>query len=206
MREAAGKYFLGDMIAEPGHAYAAKEAGYYQLKNGRMPNSDYIPKTDMKDMAEAHQYYVDTVRRYVEKNAEAGMPASLSVEATALSKYNVEGGITKHILEVPNGDPSVITASLRGALRALHASDEEWGVLIANEWYGGMRHDDVLKRKRFELATKLSYIYGAKSIVLESGDESIASYGHKYSGDSELCLDEERYRGKAGAQETIRAN
>lgn len=189
MREAAVKYFLGDIIAEPGHAYAAKEAGYYQLKNGRMPNSDYIPKTDMKDMAEAHQYYVDTVRRYVEKNAEAGMPASLSVEATALSKYNVEGGITKHILEVPNGDPSVITASLRGALRALHASDEEWGVLIANEWYGGMRHSDMLKRKRLDLISKFSYMAGAGIITLESGDTCIASYTQKHDYDSDICKD-----------------
>lgn len=189
MREVAGKYFLGDIIAEPGHAYAAKEIGYYMTDSTKVFEAPYLPKTDMKDMAEAEQYYVDTVRRYVDMNAETGMPASLSVEATALSKYNMKAGIRKHILEVPNGDPSVITASVRGAIRTMPDQDPEWGVLIANEWYGGMRHSDMQKRKRLDLISKFSYMSGAGIITLESGDTGIASYNQTYNYDSEICAD-----------------
>jgi len=188
MREAAGEYFLGDCIAEPGHAYAAKEAGYYRPKKGRIIVPNYLPKTDLSDMAEAHGYYVDSVKKFVAKNEAVGMPASVSIEATALSKYNIEGGITIHILETPNGDTDVMMPSIRGAVRNLSDSNW-WGTLIAHEWYGGMRHSDMQKRKRLDLVAKTAYMSGASLISLESGDNCITAYDQSYDNDSEICAD-----------------
>lgn len=188
MREAAGEYFLGDCIAEPGHAYAAKEAGYFLPKNGRITNPNYTPRTDAKDMEEAHGFYVDTVRGFVERNRTVGMPYSVSIEATALNKYNIEAGIGVHILETPNGDPDIMMPSIRGAVKNLGKSDF-WGTLISHEWYGGMRHNDMQKRKRLDLLAKFAYISGAGLISLESGDSGISSYGQTHSYDSEICDD-----------------
>lgn len=188
IREAAGEYFLGDCIAEPGHAYAAKEAGYFVPKNGRISTPKYKPKTDARDMREARDYYVDTVRKFIDNNAAVGMPASVSIEATALTKYNIEAGISLHILETPNGDPDIMMPSVRGAARNL-GNDDFWGTLIAHEWYGGMRHGDMQKRKRLDLVAKFAYISGAGLISLESGDNCIASYDQSYEYDSGVCRD-----------------
>lgn len=188
IREAAGEYFLGDCIAEPGHAYAAKEAGYYRPKNGRITNPNYTPRTDAKDMREAHGIYTDVVRGFVERNRAVGIPSSVSIEATALSKYNIEAGIGMHILEIPNGDPDIMMPSIRGAVRNLCESDF-WGTLIAHEWYGGMRNSDVQKRKRLDVLAKYAYINGAGMITLESGDNRVVSYGQEHDYDSEVCRD-----------------
>ena len=185
IREAAGEYFLGDSIAEPGHAYAAKEKGYYFF-NDKPCTLRHIPRTDARDMEEGHRFYVDLVRSIVDQNKEVGMPASISIEATALSKYNAEAGITLHIMEIPNGDPDLIIPSARGTVKNYNENDF-WGTLIAHEWYAGMRHDDTLKMKRLELITKYIYIQGGGSIMLESGDECISSYGHLYTAESPIC-------------------
>lgn len=188
VREAAGEYFLGDMIAEPGHAYAAKEAGYFRPKKGRKTNPNYVPRTDCADMREARDFYLDTVRRFVQNNEATGMPASLSIEATALSKYNIMAGIDLHFLETPNGDPDIMMPSIRGAVRNL-LDDDFWGVLIAHEWYGGMRHADMQKRSRLDLTAKMAYIHGARVITLESGDTVITAYDQQHEYDSEICGD-----------------
>jgi hypothetical protein len=55
-----------------------------------------------------------------------------------------------------------------------------------------MRHDDILKRKRLELAYKYAYIAGTQALCLESGDEVISSYGHRFEIDSDICEDYRR--------------
>ena len=84
-----------------------------------------------------------------------------------------------------NGNPDELVPFLRGAARAYNC--DIWGALIAHEWYGGIRHSDILKRKRLQLAYKYAYLSGADIILMESGDEKINSYGEKYDYDSELC-------------------
>ena len=188
MKEIAGEYFLGIAISESGGSYAAKAEGYFTVREGR--NHDgAVQKTDAVDMKDAYEYYHGVVSGLAKKFTDLGMPSILCVESTALVKFNIEAGVEIPMLEVMCGDPEVMLAATRGAARGYRK--DFWGTLIAHEWYGGTRHEDILKRKRFELANKLTYISGAKSISLESGDMAIASYGQKYSADSVLC---EEYR------------
>ena len=189
VKEIAGKYFLGDAIREPGTSYAAKAPGYFPTES--VPTGDPAKfKTDYADMKEAHEDYVNTLKTLAKTDRENGMPYVLNVEATALVKYPLEAGLNVPVLEVMNGNPDDLLPVTRGAVRAY--GKDFWATLIAHEWYGGFRHDDMLKRKRLELATKFIYMHGSNAIMLESGDEAISSYGHSYSEDSEICEDYRR--------------
>lgn len=178
MREIAGEYFLGDSITEPGLAYSAKGEFFLSL--------NYTPNYIWDNVKDAHDRYIKTVSAFVEKNEKAGMPCSLSIESTALTKYNIEAGIKLHIVETPNSDPDFIIPTVRGAVNNL-GDTAFWGSLIAHEWYGGMRHDDTLKRKRLNLLTKFLFMQGTRTLMLESGDDYITAYGHRYERDSEIC-------------------
>lgn len=187
LREIAGEYFVGDAISEPGTAMAGNFAGYYPPA-GYLKNQPYADCTDMKD---ASARYVSRVAEYVQTNREIGMPNVVNIEATALAKYNIQAGIDMPILEMMNGNPDELVPIERGAARAYNLEDN-WGVLIAHEWYGGTRHSDMLKRKRLELAYKYAYLSGANVIVMESGDEAVNAYEEKYPADSEICADYRR--------------
>ena len=182
IRQAAGKYFLGNATSEPGTATACNFAGYY-----RPPGFRTVQKTDCTDMKQAHDNYVGNVKTFADDNRELNMPNILCIEATALSKYDMEAGVNIPILEVMNGNPDELIPSVRGAARAYGST--MWGTLIAHEWYGGMRHSDILKRKRLELAWKYCYLAGANTIMLESGDEGVDSYGERHGVDSSVCED-----------------
>ena len=184
IREVAGEYFLGEAIREPGTHYACKGPGYFTKNRGREAVDQ---KGDAVDMEDAHNFYKNMISYYATNDRESGMPGVLSVDATTLSKYNLEGGVDIPILEVMNGNPDELIPSIRGAAKAY--GKDKWFTLLAHEWYGGMRNDDVLKRKRLKLAMKYLYMSGTNSIMLESGDEAIRSYGYKYDSDSEYCRD-----------------
>ncbi|MBE6966587.1 MAG: hypothetical protein E7441_11215 [Ruminococcaceae bacterium] len=182
----AGEYFLGDGISEPGTAMACNFSGYY-------PPAGYLqnqPNADCNDMKQAHDNYVAKVGDYVKINKKIGMPHIVNIEATTLSKYNLEAGIDMPFLEMMNGNPDNLIPYIRGAARAYNT--DFWGVLIAHEWYGGRRHSDILKRKRLELAYKFAYLSGANAIVMESGDERINSYSQSFAANSEICEDYRR--------------
>ena len=184
MKRIAGKFFWGDAISEPGTTFACKAPGYFRAKDGREKDA-IVLKTDCEDMAHARANYVNTVRKFADRNKGLGMPQVLGIEATALTGYNMEAGVNFPILEVMNGNPDDMLASVRGAARAYEA--KMWGTLIAHEWYGGFRHEDILKRKRLELAWKYAYLAGANTLMLESGDTGISSYGYRYEKDSVLA-------------------
>ncbi len=190
MKEIAGEYFLGDMIGETGSSFACKFAGYYKL--GGQPGSSTEPKLtlDYPNMEAAHRGYVESVSRYIEIDRKLGMPNIVSVEATGLNKYNAEAGVTLPMLELMCGNPDILVSSLRGVARATDA--KLWGTYVAHEWYGGMRHDDILKRKRLDLAYKYAYMAGSNVLCLESGDELVSSYGHCFEPNSEVCEDYRR--------------
>ncbi|MBR4888494.1 MAG: hypothetical protein IKU17_05060 [Clostridia bacterium] len=188
MKEIAGEYFLGDLIGEPGSSNACKLQGYFKATATRKGDPN-VQKTDAPDMTAAHNHYVEYVSRFINIDKKLDMPNILSVEATALNKYNTEAGVNIPLLELFNGNPDELVPTVRGAAKACRAP--MWGTYIAHEWYGGMRHDDILKRKRLELGYKFSYLSGSNVFCLESGDECITAYGHKYGADSVIC---EEYR------------
>ncbi|MBE6966541.1 MAG: hypothetical protein E7441_10980 [Ruminococcaceae bacterium] len=183
MREIAGEYYIGDMIGETGSSFACKLAGYFN--RGEARGTDTTQITEYPDMKAAHEGYVADVSKYIEIDKKLGVPAIVSVEATGLNKYNAEAGVTIPMLELMCGSPDVLVSSLRGVARAYDS--EMWGTYVAHEWYGGMRHDDILKRKRLELAYKYAYLAGTNALCLESGDELVSAYGYNFKADSELC-------------------
>lgn len=189
IREIAGEYFIGDMLGETGSSFACKFAGYYKKKPGAFRDRTQL-KTDYPDMKAAHEGYVRDIGKYIAIERKLGMPDIVSVEATGLNKYNTEAGVTVPMLELMCGDPEVLVSSLRGTARAFDA--KRWGTYVAHEWYGGMRHDDPLKRKRLELAYKYAYLAGSQAFCLESGDELIESFGHRFEADSDICADYRR--------------
>jgi len=189
MKRIAGKYFVGDMIGETGSSVACKWPGYYEKTDSPNWDSDIGTKKH-PDMKAAHEAYVKEVSKLIEIDRALGIPEVVSVEATGLNKYNAEAGVTIPMLELMCGSPEPLVSSLRGMARAYDS--KMWGTYVAHEWYGGMRHDDPLKRKRLELAYKYAYLAGTQAFCLESGDELIASYGHRFEYDSEICEDYRR--------------
>ncbi len=189
IKDIAGKYFLGDAIREPGTTYTAKAPGYFTSNTGACVDPGK-QKTDAADMAEAHEYYVNVLRAFADTDREFGMPSVLTVEATATIKYAFEAGIDIPVLEVMCANPDDMLPSVRGAVKAY--GKDFFATLIAHEWYGGFKHSDTLKRKRLELAAKFIYMAGTNVIMLESGDEAIASYDQKHGADSEICEDYRR--------------
>lgn len=179
MREIAGEYFLGDMIGETGGSSASWFAEY--------PGALAATPQDFTDLKQAHDAYLQRVREYARIDRELGMPEFVSVEATVLNKYNVEAGVTIPMLECMCGNPDVLVSALRGTARAYDS--KLWGTYIAHEWYGGMRHDDTLKRKRLVLGYKYCYLAGTNALCLESGDECIESYGYRMEADHPVCQD-----------------
>ena len=179
MKEIAGEYFLGDMIGETGGSSASWFADY----------GDTLIQTpqDLTDLQQAKDNYLRRVRGYAETDRKLGMPEFVSVEATVLNKYNVQAGVTIPMLECMCGNPDVLVSALRGTARAF--GSKLWGTYIAHEWYGGMRHEDTLKRKRLELGYKYCYLAGTNALCLESGDECIESYGYRMEADSPVCRD-----------------
>lgn len=187
----AGKFFLGDIIAEAGSSAACKMQGYFEggLSPERRRDYEFI-KEPRRDMRDAHEAYVSKISEYVNIGKEYNMPNLLSVEATALNKYNIEAGVTLPLVELLCGNPDIIVSSVRGAARARNLP--VWGTFAAHEWYGGMRHDDMLKRKRLGLAYKYAYLAGSNIMLVESGDTGIHSYGYDFNESSELCEDYRR--------------
>lgn len=184
IKKIAGKYFLGDILGETGSSFACKFEGYYNSGDGSFKD-DYVPETDIPDMETAHKKYIEFLNSYISVAKKMDMPHIVSVEATALNKYTLEAGTDISILELMCGNPEMLVSFTRGGARAYDL--KLWGTYVAHEWYGGMRHDDILKRKRLELAYKYAYLSGSQIFCLESGDEAIGSYGQRHNKDSVLC-------------------
>ncbi len=176
MKSIAGEYFIGDILGELGSSLACKWKGYSSRKS--------LPQ-NIKYLSEAKQEYLSAIKYYIDIDKDLGIDNVLTVEATALSKYNLEAGTTIPLLELMCGNPEILVSALRGTARAY--GSELWGTYIAHEWYGGMRHDDILKQKRLLLAYRYAYLSGTNIVCLESGDESLESYGFNYPGEHEYC-------------------
>ncbi len=182
IKKIAGEYFVGDMIGETGSSFACKFKGYYESNEDRTEI-----KTDFENVKLAADDYIDSVSEYIKTDKELGMPNVVSVEATALNKYNTMAGVDLPMLELMCGNPEILVSSLRGVARAYDS--KLWGTYVAHEWYGGMRHDDILKRKRLELGYKYAYLAGSQAFCLESGDELVTAYGARFEPGSDVCDD-----------------
>ncbi len=189
IKEIAGEYFLGDMIGETGASYACKWPGYYNQGFGPGKDPTKIT-TNYPDMKSAAEGYVRAISEYVAIDRELGVPAMLSVEPTWLHRYNAKAGVDMPMLELMYGNPEALISCIRGVARTY--GSKMWGTYIAHEWFGGLRHDDPIKRKRLELGYKYSYLAGSNVFCLESGDEIITSYGDVFEADSEICRDYRR--------------
>lgn len=180
MKKIAGKYYIGDLLGEVGSNYACKWKHYYDdNKEG------FMPVTDLPDMEAAYQNYLKVMEKWIDIEKKFDVPAILCVEATALHKYNAKAGVQIPVLELMCGHPEILTSVTRGLARATDAP--MWGTYLAHEWYGGFRHDDALKRKRMRVAMRYAYLAGSQLFCLESGDESIQSFGYRYEKDHEIC-------------------
>lgn len=184
IKEIAGEYFLGDMIGETGASYACKFPGYYNHGFGLGKDPTRLT-TDFPDMKTAAQSYIQNIAAYTAIDQAMGMPNILSVEPTWLHRYNASAGVNIPMLELMYGNPEASLATIRGTARANRS--KLWGTYIAHEWYGGVRHEDMIKRKRLELGYKYAYLAGSNTFCLESGDEAIESYGARHEKDSPLC-------------------
>ncbi len=176
INQIAGKYFIGDILGELGSALGCKWSGYHEKIK--------IPK-NVQCLSDAKKSYTETVKRYVDIDKELGINDVISLDATALSKYNLDAGADIPVLELMCGNPEILVSGIRGLARA--KSSKIWGTYVAHEWYGGMRHDDILKQKRLNLAYNYAYISGSNIFCLESGDEALRSYGYHYSAENEYC-------------------
>ncbi len=187
VKEIAGEYFLGEIFGEAGSDKAAKAKGYFKEDPDCL--ATVMPPQTFQSMADGKENYLRFIRKMVEYDKKVGVPATALVDATALSKYNLEAGVDMPILEVMPGDVEQLVAFTRGA--AVGYARKSWGGFIANEWYGGYDHGDELKAKRLLLTYRLLYLSGADTLFLESGYNSIESFGYHYGYDHPFC---ERYR------------
>ncbi len=183
IKEIAGKYFIGDMIGEVGSSFCCKLPGYF------IPAHEAMPPQDAANMQQAKDNYIKAVSHLIDIDRKLGIDDIISVEATALNSYNMEAGVTIPMCELMCGNPEIIVSSLRGTARAY--ASRMWGTYIAHEWYGGVRHDDITKQKRLQLAYRYAYMAGSNAFCLESGDEELLSFGYHYTKEHEFC---EQYR------------
>ncbi len=183
IRDIAGEYFLGDQIGEVGSVLAATPRGYH--------GPDHVGMTqNLPDMRSCRDEFLRRMRVYTDIDRRLGMPHIACVEATALLRYTLEAGCDLPLLEMMPGDPEFLISLLRGCAKAYDTPS--WGTYIAHEWYGGLRHEDPLKRRRLSAAYRYAYLAGSHILCLESGDERIQSYGMDFPQDSELCRDYRR--------------
>lgn len=180
MKKIAGKYYIGDLLGEVGSNYACKWKHYYDNNK-----EGFMPITDFPDMQACYDNYMTVMSKWIDIEKRYDVPSILCVEATALHKYNAASGVQIPVLELMCGHPEILTAVTRGTARATDAP--MWGTYLAHEWYGGFRHEDTLKRKRMRVAMRYAYLAGSQLFCLESGDESIESFGYRYTKDHEIC-------------------
>lgn len=180
IKEAAGEYFVGDLLGEPGTHYTFKAKRYF----GRVRHMK-LPVQNVKDMEEARDKYLEAVDRFVSMDHAIGLTDIGCVEQTMLTRYNGLAGINIPMLEVMIGNPEILIAGTRGCAKAQNA--KIWGTYLAHEAYGGRWHGDVLKQKRLGLTYRYAYLAGSPMFSIESGFEEIGIYGEYYPEEHPYC-------------------
>ena len=187
IRAAAGEYYVGSSVPGLGELGTKTSNITYQSHYKEHPEKEMVD-----NLEDAFADYIDGARKKVEDAREIFSGTLSMTEATALLKYMYPTGIDTITAEVMNENLNFQIAYARGAARGY--KNERWGNLLAHEWYGGLRNDDPLKYKRLKLAYDFLYMSGSKRIFIESGEQSIISYGYNYTMDHEFCKTYRRIR------------
>lgn len=174
INEIAGDLFLGEFFGETGTNIAAKDKGYY-YENAEL-EALIMPPQHFADMKEAKEHYVQFIKKMVDYNHSIGLHKTMTVEPTALHKYNLEAGVGIAGLEVMPGDPESLVAFTRGASIGYERS--QWMAYVAQEWYGGYYHEDEMKFPRLDICYRWLYMNGVNYTNLESGSNVISSHGY----------------------------
>ena len=158
----AGEYFLG--------RYAIGEAGgilywpkFYTIDEGvhayrNMPPAD--------NDAQAHDNYINYLKKELDFERNEVCNCKLyNVESSIVFASHTEAGIDGQCLELLPGDPLITLSAIRGAARA---ANQNWGVHIAQMYYGGI-HCDRMYMNRWRASLYLSYMAGSEFIYPECG-------------------------------------
>jgi len=181
----AGEYFIGDSLGELGCTIRILYESNQKSINMNERIIAGLNGKQLLDMQEARNSFVRFIEEYIKTNRELGIKKTFAVESQTLQKYGLEAGLDFCCCELLPGNPDHILAFTRGAARGY--GKEEFGTYIAHEWYGGVRHDDMLKIKRLGLAYKSAFLAGSNMIFLESGYECINSYGENGDENHPYC-------------------
>ena len=182
IKEIAGDLFLGEFFGETGTNIAAKDKGYY-YENADL-EALIMPPQHFADMKEAKEHYVQFIKKMVEYNHSIGVDKTMTVEPTALHKYNLEAGVDIPGIEVLPGDSESLVAFARGA--AIAYGKDQWMSYVAQEWYGGYYHEDEIKPKRLDICYRWLYMNGVSYINLESGANGVSAFGYNIPKDSPI--------------------
>lgn len=163
MKEVAGEYFIAYQLGELGSAYSCKGSGYASA-----------PTKPWNDLQDAKDAFVNKVKEHVEENKMGCDLPTTVIESTSMVIYEGEGGVTFPTMEFWPGDMEISAAFTRGTATAYNS--RMWAVYFAHEWYAGLRHDE-LKKKRLKMGYDYCYMGGGNAFLLESGDENIYTFG-----------------------------
>jgi len=173
IKRIAGKYFLGIELPELGTIFGC--AGKRYTHSPHFHNYEKL--------SEGKSEFIKTVK---EARTGYGYPEDIGftfTEATSLLSYLTEVGVSMFSLETMCANVDIMTPLVRGAARI---AGKPYMNYIAHEWYGGVRNDDELKKKRLRMVYDHSYMNGASAVIIESGDLSIYSHGMQEGYDGEL--------------------
>lgn len=178
----AGKYFLG--------RYAVGEVGgilywpkYYTIDEGV---GSYRNMPPAENDAEAHQNYIEYLKKELAFERKEICDCKLfNVDSSVVFATHAEAGIDGQCLEMMPGDPLITLSAIRGTARA---EDQNWGVHIAQMYYGGI-HCDEMYMHRWRASLWLSFMAGAQFIYPECGH-----YRYRISDEPERGFDDPMIR------------
>ena len=154
-----GKYFLGYNVAE----CEGLVAWPYDTRK------DFLPEKvdNLVDAKNIYLRYVDTFIRERVGSLFGTMPI-WAINQGRLRGEEKEGGIDNSMAELFAGDNFETMLSIeRGMHRSLKT--DIWGAYFAVSYFGGIRQEDLIRRKRNRLAMYNAYMAGADVILIEGG-------------------------------------
>ncbi|MBE6357353.1 MAG: hypothetical protein E7058_09645 [Lentisphaerae bacterium] len=158
----AGEYFLG--------RYAIGEAGgilywpkFYTINEAVHAYPNMPPAAND---AEARHNYVEYLKKELAFERDEVADCKLfNVDSSVVFATHTEAGIDGQCLEMLPGDPLITLSAVRGAARS---ANQNWGVHIAQMYYGGI-HCDEMYMRRWRASLWLSFMAGAQFIYPECG-------------------------------------
>ncbi len=155
---------LGDLFM--GYNVGECEGLVGWVYNGR---ESFLPEhTD--NLIDARKIYIEYVKGFIKERVDGlmGKIPIWAINSGRLRSEEKEGGVDHFMVELFAGDSFDVMASIeRGMCRSLKTG--MWGAYLASSYFGGIRQEDELKRKRNRLAMYNAYLAGADIILFEGG-------------------------------------